>query len=103
MKSIKQIFKNNKKLMKLNEIKELISYCEELEDEIVDKKFSKQYSKEEIMGELIKEIHSSINIIIDDEKEYNRFHEIEKPNYKEAVLNLKKYLSTWGIDNNFQF
>ncbi len=103
MKSINQIFKNNKHLLEFKEVQELIVYCESLEDDLIENKQNNSFSKEDELSVLIKEIYSSINSFIEDEKEYERYHEIEKPDYKEGMLNLKSYLNEWSRNNKFYF
>jgi len=107
MKSINQIFQNNQKLLNYDEVQELISYCEELEDEIVENKNEKSNSKEELLSELAKEIYHSIDSLSEDEKNYEKYHdrypEFEKPDYEDALKNLKIYLNQWSIDNRFYF
>jgi len=39
MKSIREIFKNNPSLLDEPEVMQLLNYCEELQDEIVEFKF----------------------------------------------------------------
>jgi len=107
MKSINQIFKNNKHLLEYEEVQNLIKYTEELEDEIVESNNSKIYSKEELLIELVTEIKSSIDSFLDDEKEYEklkeRYPEFEKPDFREGMINLKKYLNEWSKNNRFFF
>ena len=45
MKNIKQIFKWNTSLMKEPEVEELIEYCRELEDSIIESNQKTQYNK----------------------------------------------------------
>ena len=107
MKSINQIFKNNKHLLDYDEVQNLIKYCESLEDEIVDLKQSKDSSKEISLSELVKEIYYSINSLNEDEENYEKYHnrypEFKKPDYKDALKNLKIYLNQWAKDNKFYF
>ena len=46
MKSIREIFKNNPSLLDEPEVVELLDYCEQLQDEIVELKFQKTNNKE---------------------------------------------------------
>ena len=52
MKSINQIFTNNKQLMDEPEVQELIEYCRELEEETINSKFDKTYSFEDKLAEV---------------------------------------------------
>ena len=71
MKNINQIFKNNTHLMDEPEIIELIEYCQELEGE---------------------EIYDSCDKTLTDDQLSERFKETPRVDFKEAVINLKKYM-----------
>jgi len=101
MKSVNQIFKNNQDLLDNDSVKELIDYCKELEDEIIDNK--QQYSFEDKLTELVKELYYSINDIIEQDDTNKRFNLSEGIDYEESVKNLKKYLQNFGRDNHFYF
>jgi hypothetical protein len=92
MKSVNQIFKNNKHLMDEPEIIELIEYCQELEGEVLEKKIEDTYSKEEIYLQILKEIYDSCDKTLTDDQLSERFKETPRVDFKEAVINLKKYM-----------
>jgi hypothetical protein len=92
MKNINQIFKNNTHLMDEPEIIELIEYCQELEGEVLEKKIEDTYSKEEIYLQILKEIYDSCDKTLTDDQLSERFKEIPRVDFKEAVINLKKYM-----------
>jgi hypothetical protein len=46
MKNIKQIFRWNSSLMEEPEVEELIEYCKELEDSLIESTQKTQYNKE---------------------------------------------------------
>ena len=92
MKNINQIFKNNTHLMDEPEIIELIEYCQELEGEVLDKKIEDTYSKEEIYLQILKEIYDSCDKTLTDDQLSERFKETPRVDFKEAVINLKKYM-----------
>ena len=92
MKNINQIFKNNTHLMDEPEVIELIEYCQELEGEVLEKKIEDTYSKEEIYLQILKEIYDSCDKTLTDDQLSERFKEIPRVDFKEAVINLKKYM-----------
>ena len=92
MKNINQIFKNNTHLMDEPEIIELIEYCQELEGEVLEKKIEDTYSKEEIYLQILKEIYDSCDKTLTDDQISERFKETPRVDFKEAVINLKKYM-----------
>ena len=92
MKNINQILKTNKTLMDHPEVQELIDYCVELEGQVLEKKIDDTYSKEEIYLQILKDIYDScINTLIDEELA-QRFEELPKTDFKQSVINLKKYM-----------
>lgn len=92
MKSVNQIFKNNKHLMDHPEVQELIDYCVDLEGQVVEKKIEDTYSKEEIYLQILKEIYDSCDKTLTDDQLSERFKETLRVDFKEAVINLKKYM-----------
>jgi hypothetical protein len=92
MKSVNQIFKNNTHLMDEPEVIELIEYCQELEGEVLEKKIEDTYSKEEIYLQILKEIYDSCDKTLTDDQLSERFKETPRVDFKEAVINLKKYM-----------
>ena len=101
MKSINQIFKTNKELLDLPEIQELINYCLELEEELLELKSTSSKSKEQIYLDIIRDIYSSCISTLNHDEEALRFTETEQINFKQAVINLKKYILHSSIDNRF--
>jgi uncharacterized tellurite resistance protein B-like protein len=91
MKNIRQLFKDKDYLLEEPEVEQLIAYCEELQDEVVEFKFEKGKSKEKVLLEIIREISNSCQDIQKQQLEHERF-DYEAPDYRTAVLNLKKYL-----------
>ena len=91
MKSIRQIFKNNPSLLDEPEVTQLLYYCEQLQDEIVELKFQKTNNKELAMLDMIKEVIKGCNAIEKEQMEHERFG-YESPNYEETISNLKRYI-----------
>ena len=74
------------------EIIELIEYCQELEGEVLEKKIEDTSSKEEIYLQILKEIYDSCDKTLTDDQLSERFKETPRVDFKEAVINLKKYM-----------
>ncbi|MFH6934075.1 hypothetical protein [Flavobacterium sp. FlaQc-30] len=91
MKSIREIFRNNPSLLEEPEVIQLVDYCSELQDEIVELKFQKTDNKELAMLDMIKEVIKGCNSIEKEQMEHERFG-YEAPNYQETISNLKNYI-----------
>ncbi len=91
MKSIQEIFKTNPSLLSSPEVVELLEYCEQLQDEIVEFKFQKTNNKELAMLDMLKEVIKGCNAIENEQIEHERFG-YEAPNYQETLSNLKRYI-----------
>ena len=102
MKSINQIFKNNKDLMDEVEVQDLIVYCKELEDENINSKFDKSYSFEDKLAEVVRDINSSCIAELKNDENSIRFGESERVDFKTCVENLKKFITDFSIDNKFR-
>lgn len=101
MKSINQIFKKNPELLDNEEVSELVEYCRELESEVIDNKQSKTFNFEDKLAELVRDLNISLNQLLKDDADAIRFMETERVNYEEAILNLKKYIDDFSIENKF--
>ena len=91
MKSIREIFKNNPSLLDEPEVAQLLEYCEQLQDEIVELKFQKTNNKELAMLDMIKEVIKGCDAIEKEQAEHDRFG-YDAPNYQETISNLKRYI-----------
>lgn len=91
MKSTRAIFKNNSSLLDEPEVAQLLSYCEQLQDEIVEFKFQKDKNKELAMLDMLKEVIKGCNAIEKEQLEHERFG-YDAPNYQETISNLKRYI-----------
>jgi hypothetical protein len=98
MKNIHQLFKNKDYLLDEPEVEQLIAYCEELQDEIVEFKFQKDKNKELIMLDMIKEVIKGCNAIEKEQLEHERFG-YKAPNYQATISNLKSYVLGICKDN----
>ena len=91
MKSIREIFKNNTSLLNEPEVTQLLEYCEQLHDEIVEFKFQKTNNKELAMLDMLKEVIKGCDAIEKEQAEHERFG-YDAPNYQETISNLKRYV-----------
>jgi hypothetical protein len=91
MKSIREIFKNDPSLLDEPEVVQLLEYCEQLQDEIVEFKFQKTNNKELAMLDMLKEVIKGCDAIEKEQAEHARFG-YDAPKYKETISNLKRYI-----------
>lgn len=91
MKSIREIFRSNQSLLEEPEVIQLVDYCSELQDEIVELKFQKTDNKELAMLDMIKEVIKGCNAIEREQMEHERYG-YDAPNYQETIANLKSYI-----------
>ena len=91
MKLPRELFKNNLSLLEEPEVIELLEYCDQLEDEIVEFKFQKSNNKELIMIDMLQEVIKGCNDLEKEQMEHERFG-YEAPKYQQAILNLKRYI-----------
>lgn len=98
MKSINQIFKTNFLLMEEPEVMELVEYCKELEDMVVENKQIVDQSV--ILKQLISEISKSCSDLLQEDMEGERWkNDFERVDFKETVTNLKNYIIKYCLDN----
>lgn len=92
MKNINQIFKGNEHLMDLSPVEELVDYTRELEEKVLERKIEDTYDKEEIYLQILRDIYESCEKTLDDNILSERFKETEPVDFKQSVMNLKKYM-----------
>lgn len=92
MKQIRTIFKNKEFLLEEPEVEQLIAYCEQLQDEIVEFKFEKSNDKQLVLLDMIREIVKACDDIQKQQTEFLRFG-LEPPDFEAAVHHLKKYIA----------
>lgn len=91
MKSTREGFKTNPSLLDEPAVGELMNYCEQLKDEIVEFKFQKTNNKELAMLDMLKVVVKGCNAIQKEQMEHERFG-YEVPDYQETISNLKRYI-----------
>ncbi len=99
MKSINQIFESNPKLKKKLEVTALIEYCKELEATVIKYEQAEQFSKEDKLTALVRDIYAACEMTLQDDD--NRYNE-ESVDFKQTIVNLKKYLSDFSRDSGFR-
>lgn len=91
MKNKYKIFDKAPELLDEPEVQELLSYCENLEDELVEFRFEKDKNKELVLLDMIKEMLKSCNALEKQQMEHERYG-FEAPDYQESVQSLKNYI-----------
>jgi hypothetical protein len=100
MKSINQILNYDRELLDNKSVQKLITYIEELEDEIIELKQSNKSSKEQHILDFLFSIKKSCNDIIKADEENIRFNLNESYDYKNAITILNHNISEFFKDNN---
>ena len=97
MKSINQIFKNNTILMDEPEVMELVEYCRELEDLVIEN--NQIVDQTVILKQLISEISKSCSDLLQADKEGERWDIFKRVDFKESVISLEEYITKYCLDN----
>ena len=91
MKNIRQIFKGNEELMKLQPVEELIEYTQELEGNVFE--VNLEDDKEDIFKSMIQDILTSCNELDENKILVERYPELYKKMDTEILVdNLKNYI-----------
>ena len=93
MKSVNQIFKHNIELLNEPEVQELIDYIYDLETQVMESTSTTQYSREIDLEETIRDIFHSCNGILKEDEWNQRFGEYPPIDFKNAIIELKRYIS----------
>ena len=91
MKSTREIFKGKEYLLDEPEVKQLLDYCEKLQDELADLKSDQNGNKQLIMLDMLKEIVKACEATEKQQQEFLRFG-FEPPDFEESISNLKRFL-----------
>ncbi len=92
MKNIRNLFNNKDFLLDEPEVEELLEYCEQLQDEIVEFKYQQTQNKEIFMKDMLREIVKACSQAQKQQEEALRFG-LESPNFEAAITNLKNYIN----------
>ena len=85
------LFKNKDYLLDEPEINELITLCEQLQDEIVELEYQQSKSKELVLKEMLSDILKACEAIKKEGEEHKRFG-FAPANFEEAIKNLESYI-----------
>jgi len=101
MKSINQIFKNNTYLKDEPEVAELIEYCMELEEEVINNKLNDTSTMESKLAFLVRDIYGSVSESITLQESKERFGIGDDIDFRVGIENLKRYLEEFSRDEKF--
>lgn len=73
------------------EVEELINYCENLEDDVVELNYQLNNNKEKVLKEMVNDILKSCNAIQKEQEEHLRFG-YPPANFEKAIEHLKSYI-----------
>lgn len=101
MKSISQIFRTNRELLDEPEVQELAEYTRELEGLVMGRKIDDNYDKEDVLLGIIRDIYSSCKDTLEQDELHERFPNEVEPikDYKESIVNLKRFISEMCREN----
>lgn len=85
------LFKNKDYLLDEPEVNELITLCEEQQDEILDLDYQLSKSKESVLKEMLSDILKACEAIKKDDEEHFRFG-FPAADFKAAIKNLESYI-----------
>jgi len=103
MKNISQIFKNNKHLVDLDPVKELIEYTIELEGQVLQKKIEDTYDKEHMLKTMLSDILSSCREYEENKILQDRYPELyKKIDADDLVNNLMNYIISMNNKNDLR-
>ncbi len=90
-KQIRTIFKGKEHLLDELPVEELVAYCQNLEDEVVELNYQLSNNKEIVLKEMISDILKSCNGVQKEQQEHLRFG-YPPVDFEKAIANLKSYI-----------
>jgi hypothetical protein len=103
MKSISQIFRNNRDLLDEPEVQELVDYTRELEEMVLQRKIEDSYDKEHMLKTMLSDILTSCRDMEETNKMSERYPDMyEKSDAESLVKNLKNYIMDMNYKNNLR-
>jgi len=101
--NIKQLFRRNPGLLDNPEVKELVTYIQELEGEIFEKKIEDNYDKEHILKSMLSDILTSCREHEENKLLQDRYPELyEKVDADSLVRNLMDYIISMNAKNDLR-
>ena len=99
--NINKLFRRNPGLLDKPEVKELVTYIQDLEGEIFEKKIEDNYDKEHMLKSMLPDILSSCREYEENKLLQNRYPELyEKVDADSLVHNLMVYILDMNNKNN---
>ena len=103
MKNINQIFKKDKQLLNNSEVKELIDYCRNLEEKVLETKIQDTYDKEHMLKTMLSDILTSCREYEQNKILEDRYPELyKKIDADDLVKNLMNYIVSMNAKNNLR-
>ena len=90
-KNLRHIFKQKDYLLDEPEVQELLDYCEELQEELIEANFKEDKNKEAVLREMLEDILASCRKVQKEQEEHLRFG-YPPADFEAAIENLKKYI-----------
>jgi chorismate mutase len=89
--------------MNTPEVMELIEYCGELEEKVLEKKIEDTYDKEHMLKSMLSDILSSCREYEENKILQDRYPELyNKIDADDLVTNLMNYIITMNVKNNLR-
>lgn len=85
------LFKNKDYLLDEPEVNQLITICEQLQDEIVELEYQQSKNKELVLKEMLSDILKACDAIKKEDEEHLRFG-FPAADFKAAIRNLESYI-----------
>ena len=101
--NINKLFSRNPGLLDKPEVKKLVTYIQDLEGEIFEKKIEDDYNKEHMLKSMLSDILSSCREYEENKLLQDRYPELyEKVDADSLVKNLMDYIITMNTKNNLR-
>ena len=101
--NINKLFRRNPGLLDKPEVKELVTYIQDLEGEIFEKKIEDNYDKEHMLKSMLSDILSSCREYEENKLLQDRYPELyEKVDADSLVKNLMDYIITMNAKNDLR-
>ena len=101
--NIKQLFSRNPGLLDKSEVKKLITYIQDLEGEVFEKKIEDNYDKEHMLKSMLSDILTSCKEYEENKLLQDRYPELyEKVDADSLVKNLMDYIITMNAKNDLR-
>lgn len=103
MKTPLEIFKNNPDIIENEAVRELISEYETVCDALLDLQQESERYREVPLRVLVQEIMESIDMEMARDLEAERFGQIPRVDFKQAIINLRSYMRDYCRDHRIYF